>query len=130
MLRSSHFLHFSYLQFPLLQPGEEFVYESCTAQSSSPGSIEGAFTFVPGRYVTYCNCYTIKMKFYLFVCNEFIISYYTFTFTLYSVVDGNCSSFMHTPILRGQLVDPNPIWCYFDLEVKQQFCSLTRFLAS
>ncbi|OIT02365.1 PREDICTED: F-box protein SKIP16 [Nicotiana attenuata] len=37
-------------KFPLLRPGEEeFVYESCTAQSSSPGSIEGAFTFVPGR---------------------------------------------------------------------------------
>lgn len=37
-------------KFPLLRPGEEeFVYESCTSQSSSPGSIEGFFTFVPGR---------------------------------------------------------------------------------
>ncbi|PHT45209.1 F-box protein SKIP16 [Capsicum baccatum] len=37
-------------KFPLLRSGEEeFVYESCTPQSSSPGSIEGAFTFIPGR---------------------------------------------------------------------------------
>ncbi|XP_071691197.1 F-box protein SKIP16 [Rutidosis leptorrhynchoides] len=36
--------------FPLLRPGEkEFVYESCTSASASPGSIEGYFTFVPGR---------------------------------------------------------------------------------
>ncbi|XP_034685809.1 F-box protein SKIP16-like isoform X3 [Vitis riparia] len=38
------------VQYPLLYPGgEEFVYESCTPLSSSQGSIEGAFTFVPGR---------------------------------------------------------------------------------
>ncbi|CAI9277818.1 unnamed protein product [Lactuca saligna] len=37
-------------QFPLLRPGEkEFVYESCTMSASSRGSIEGSFTFVPGR---------------------------------------------------------------------------------
>ncbi|XP_017975260.1 PREDICTED: F-box protein SKIP16 [Theobroma cacao] len=37
-------------QFPLLHPGEnEFVYESCTPLSSSSGSVEGSFTFVPGR---------------------------------------------------------------------------------
>ncbi|CBI36722.3 unnamed protein product, partial [Vitis vinifera] len=37
-------------KYPLLYPGgEEFVYESCTPLSSSQGSIEGAFTFVPGR---------------------------------------------------------------------------------
>ncbi|CBI36723.3 unnamed protein product, partial [Vitis vinifera] len=37
-------------KYPLLYPGgEEFVYESCTHLSSSRGSIEGAFTFVPGR---------------------------------------------------------------------------------
>ncbi|KAI3700856.1 hypothetical protein L2E82_45497 [Cichorium intybus] len=37
-------------QFPLLRPGKkEFVYESCTKSASSPGSIEGSFTFVPGR---------------------------------------------------------------------------------
>ncbi|CAH1412235.1 unnamed protein product [Lactuca virosa] len=37
-------------QFPLLRPGKkEFVYESCTMSASSPGSIEGSFTFVPGR---------------------------------------------------------------------------------
>ncbi|XP_019168396.1 PREDICTED: F-box protein SKIP16 [Ipomoea nil] len=37
-------------KFPLLRPGEEeFVYESCTPLSSSSGSIEGSFTFVPGR---------------------------------------------------------------------------------
>ncbi|KAI3700854.1 hypothetical protein L2E82_45494 [Cichorium intybus] len=37
-------------QFPLLQPGKkEFVYESCTMSALSPGSIEGSFTFVPGR---------------------------------------------------------------------------------
>ncbi|XP_058202308.1 F-box protein SKIP16 isoform X2 [Rhododendron vialii] len=36
-------------KFPLLHPGEEeFVYESCTPLSSS-GSVEGCFTFVPGR---------------------------------------------------------------------------------
>ncbi|KAL8196009.1 hypothetical protein R6Q57_025009 [Mikania cordata] len=35
---------------PLLLPGKkEFVYESCTTSVSSPGSIEGSFTFVPGR---------------------------------------------------------------------------------
>jgi len=37
-------------KFPLLHPGEkEFVYESCTPLPASPGSIEGSFTFVPGR---------------------------------------------------------------------------------
>ncbi|GMJ01712.1 SKP1/ASK-interacting protein 16 [Hibiscus trionum] len=37
-------------KFPLLHPGEdEFVYESCTPLPSSPGSVEGSFTFVPGR---------------------------------------------------------------------------------
>ncbi|XP_068646078.1 F-box protein SKIP16 isoform X2 [Aristolochia californica] len=36
--------------YPLLHPdGDEFVYESCARMPSSPGSIEGAFTFVPGR---------------------------------------------------------------------------------
>ncbi|CAH9076082.1 unnamed protein product [Cuscuta epithymum] len=36
-------------KYPLLLPGEEeFVYESCTTLSSSSGSIEGHFTFVPG----------------------------------------------------------------------------------
>ncbi|KAG9152604.1 hypothetical protein Leryth_021930 [Lithospermum erythrorhizon] len=37
-------------KYPILQPGaEEFIYESCTPLPSSSGSIEGAFTFVPGR---------------------------------------------------------------------------------
>lgn len=37
-------------KFPLLFPGKgEFVYESCTHLSSSHGSMEGAFTFIPGR---------------------------------------------------------------------------------
>ncbi|XP_022734593.1 F-box protein SKIP16-like isoform X2 [Durio zibethinus] len=37
-------------KFPLLHPGEdEFVYESCTSLPSSSGSVEGSFTFVPGR---------------------------------------------------------------------------------
>ncbi|XWS13201.1 hypothetical protein CRYUN_Cryun36dG0017100 [Craigia yunnanensis] len=37
-------------KFPLLHPGkDEFVYESCTPLSSSSGSVEGSFTFVPGR---------------------------------------------------------------------------------
>ncbi|XVF37673.1 hypothetical protein REPUB_Repub20aG0029800 [Reevesia pubescens] len=37
-------------KFPLLHPGEdEFVYESRTPLSSSSGSVEGSFTFVPGR---------------------------------------------------------------------------------
>ncbi|KAK4489103.1 hypothetical protein RD792_004897 [Penstemon davidsonii] len=37
-------------KFPLLRPGgEEFVYESCTSLQASRGSIEGSFTFVPGR---------------------------------------------------------------------------------
>ncbi|OMO68026.1 hypothetical protein CCACVL1_20127 [Corchorus capsularis] len=37
-------------QFPLLRPGEdEFFYQSCTPLPSSSGSVEGSFTFVPGR---------------------------------------------------------------------------------
>ncbi|XP_030940862.1 F-box protein SKIP16 isoform X6 [Quercus lobata] len=37
-------------KYPLLLPGErEFVYESCTPLPTSLGSIEGSFTFVPGR---------------------------------------------------------------------------------
>lgn len=37
-------------QHPLLHPDRrEFAYESCTPLPSSPGSIEGAYTFVPGR---------------------------------------------------------------------------------
>ncbi|XP_064948238.1 F-box protein SKIP16-like [Musa acuminata AAA Group] len=37
-------------KFPLLIPGkEEFVYQSCTPLPGAPGSIEGSFTFVPGR---------------------------------------------------------------------------------
>ncbi|KAK4406254.1 F-box protein SKIP16 [Sesamum angolense] len=37
-------------KFPLLHPGEEeFVYESCTSLPASRGSVEGSFTFVPGR---------------------------------------------------------------------------------
>ncbi|MFS7924852.1 putative ApaG domain, F-box-like domain superfamily, ApaG domain superfamily protein [Helianthus anomalus] len=37
-------------QFPLLRPGKkEFVYESCTTCHAAPGSIEGSFTFIPGR---------------------------------------------------------------------------------
>ncbi|KAK6146313.1 hypothetical protein DH2020_020182 [Rehmannia glutinosa] len=39
-------------KFPLLRPGEEeFVYESCTSLPAFQGSIEGSFTFVPGRLV-------------------------------------------------------------------------------
>ncbi|XP_010906050.2 F-box protein SKIP16 [Elaeis guineensis] len=37
-------------KFPLLFPDkEEFVYESCTLLPGAPGSVEGSFTFVPGR---------------------------------------------------------------------------------
>ncbi|XP_073013427.1 F-box protein SKIP16 [Typha latifolia] len=37
-------------KFPLLFPNEgEFVYESCTPLPEAPGSVEGSFTFVPGR---------------------------------------------------------------------------------
>nr|KYP65988.1 F-box protein SKIP16 [Cajanus cajan] len=37
-------------QFPLLRPGaKEFVYQSCTPLPISSGSIEGSFTFIPGR---------------------------------------------------------------------------------
>ncbi|KAL5711689.1 F-box protein skip16 [Ranunculus cassubicifolius] len=37
-------------QYPLLHPDrEEFVYESCTPLPTCTGSIEGTFTFVPGR---------------------------------------------------------------------------------
>ncbi|XP_041011655.1 F-box protein SKIP16-like [Juglans microcarpa x Juglans regia] len=37
-------------KFPLLLPGaKEFVYESCAPLPTSSGSIEGSFTFVPGR---------------------------------------------------------------------------------
>ncbi|KAJ9178542.1 hypothetical protein P3X46_010420 [Hevea brasiliensis] len=39
-------------KYPLLLPGErDFVYQSCTPLSTSSGSIEGSFTFVPGRLV-------------------------------------------------------------------------------
>jgi hypothetical protein len=42
---------FCVLQYPSLLPGqEEFVYESCTPLNGSTGSVEGSFTFVPGRY--------------------------------------------------------------------------------
>ncbi|KAG4385227.1 hypothetical protein AAZX31_12G048900 [Glycine max] len=38
-------------QFPLLRPGaQEFVYQSCTPLPTPSGSIEGSFTFIPGRY--------------------------------------------------------------------------------
>jgi F-box protein 3 len=38
------------VQYPLLTTGqEEFVYESCTPLPDSPGSVEGSFTFVPGK---------------------------------------------------------------------------------
>ncbi|KAH9606893.1 hypothetical protein KSS87_019727 [Heliosperma pusillum] len=37
-------------KYPFLRPGEkEFVYQSCTTQQNNHGSIEGSFTFVPGR---------------------------------------------------------------------------------
>ncbi|XP_027354407.1 F-box protein SKIP16 isoform X2 [Abrus precatorius] len=37
-------------QFPLLRPGaKEFVYQSCTHLPTPSGSIEGSFTFIPGR---------------------------------------------------------------------------------
>ncbi|BAF28021.2 Os11g0265200 [Oryza sativa Japonica Group] len=37
-------------KYPLLTTGqEEFVYESCTPLPDSPGSVEGSFTFVPGK---------------------------------------------------------------------------------
>ncbi|KAK8307886.1 hypothetical protein V6Z11_D02G015700 [Gossypium hirsutum] len=37
-------------EYPLLHPGEgEFVYQSCAPLPSPSGSIEGHFTFVPGR---------------------------------------------------------------------------------
>ncbi|KAL1544884.1 F-box protein skip16 [Salvia divinorum] len=39
-------------KYPLLRPGKaEFVYESCTSLRASKGSVEGSFTFVPGRLV-------------------------------------------------------------------------------
>ncbi|GFP95801.1 F-box protein skip16 [Phtheirospermum japonicum] len=39
-------------KFPLLRPDEEeFVYESCASLPASKGSIEGSYTFVPGRLV-------------------------------------------------------------------------------
>lgn len=38
--------------YPLLRPGDrEFVYQSCSPLPTSSGSIEGSFTFVPGRLV-------------------------------------------------------------------------------
>ncbi|WJX45580.1 F-box protein skip16 [Trifolium repens] len=38
--------------YPLLRPGDkEFVYQSCAAIPTSSGSVEGSFTFVPGRLV-------------------------------------------------------------------------------
>ncbi|KAJ0753854.1 putative ApaG domain-containing protein [Helianthus annuus] len=37
-------------QFPLLRSGKkEFVYECCITSAASPGSIEGSYTFIPGR---------------------------------------------------------------------------------
>eukprot|EP01018_Ginkgo_biloba_P032709 Gb_01787 [translate_table: standard] len=37
-------------KYPYLQEGGDiFVYESCSPVPSSPGSIEGGFTFIPGR---------------------------------------------------------------------------------
>ncbi|KAH9301973.1 hypothetical protein KI387_013556, partial [Taxus chinensis] len=39
-------------EYPLLREGgDEFVYESCSPMPSSSGSIEGDFTFVPGRLI-------------------------------------------------------------------------------
>lgn len=39
-------------EYPLLLPGQdEFVYESCTPLNGSSGSVEGSFTFVPGRVI-------------------------------------------------------------------------------
>jgi F-box protein 3 len=36
----------------VLSPGQdEFVYESCTPLAIGPGSVEGSFSFVPGKYV-------------------------------------------------------------------------------
>ncbi|OWM67911.1 hypothetical protein CDL15_Pgr010849 [Punica granatum] len=49
-------------EFPLPRAGDkEFVYESCSYQSSSRGSIEGSFTFIPGRYqqILYGFCFSI-----------------------------------------------------------------------
>ncbi|CAJ2679091.1 unnamed protein product [Trifolium pratense] len=38
--------------YPLLRPGDkEFAYQSCAALPTSSGSVEGSFTFVPGRLV-------------------------------------------------------------------------------
>lgn len=52
------------LQFPLLLPGgKEFVYESCTPLPTSLGSIEGSYTFVPGRYSLYPH-YLFKLYFF------------------------------------------------------------------
>jgi F-box protein 3 len=39
-------------EYPLLRPGDkEFVYQSSTPLSVCPGSVEGSFTFVPGKLV-------------------------------------------------------------------------------
>ncbi len=40
-------------KFPLLRPGEpEFVYQSCTNQPETKGSMEGDFLFVEGSIRT------------------------------------------------------------------------------
>jgi F-box protein 3 len=53
-------LALSFSQFPLLREGdEEFVYESCTGLSAKSGSLDGDFTFTPGRYllsIHTCSC--------------------------------------------------------------------------
>ncbi|OEL32970.1 F-box protein SKIP16 [Dichanthelium oligosanthes] len=37
-------------EYPVLSSGrDEFVYESCTPLPKGPGSVEGSFTFVPGK---------------------------------------------------------------------------------
>lgn len=44
-------MHCVLLQYPLLSVDKrEFVYESCVPLFSTNGSVEGSFTFVPGRY--------------------------------------------------------------------------------
>ena len=42
------------IRYPLLRKGdEEFVYESCTGLSTKKRSLDGDFTFYPGRCVVH-----------------------------------------------------------------------------
>lgn len=59
-LEDSLKLHCVLLQYPLLAVDKrDFVYESCALITSTNGSVEGSFTFVPGRYKLHLAVFAI-----------------------------------------------------------------------